>query len=106
MTERKWTPGPWHYERADIHHICHQGTVCDVTTVCNLENGEHAAANAHLIAAAPDLYEAAQLGAELAAYYDDDDDYLTIEAALFKARGFAMAKYEMRPANKRHERKV
>ena len=61
------TPGPWFEEiEADPEgdgprvFICHKGTVCDVTTVCNLEHSEGAPlakrqATARLIAAAPTL---------------------------------------------------
>jgi hypothetical protein len=64
------TPGPWHVEtEADWEddeptlYVCHAGTVCDGTTVCNFPPSHWAtldtrAANARLIAAAPDLLEA------------------------------------------------
>lgn len=57
MTERKWTHGPWVWVDGDLedrggepvaYHSCHGGVVVND-------------ANAHLIAAAPDLYEALEL---------------------------------------------
>lgn len=78
MTERKWTPGPWpvpHFARDDVNcdctYICAEyGGMGSIATidVCKSENFdwgddfgpdvEQAKANAHLIAAAPDMYEA------------------------------------------------
>ena len=54
-----FTPGPWFVERGveDFEgefYVCHGLTVCDATTVCN----PHIEPDAHLIAAAPDLFEA------------------------------------------------
>lgn len=61
MPDLKATPGPWHVEIIDeedgepfIYGVCSPETVCGATTVCNLLNK----ADAHLISAAPDLYEA------------------------------------------------
>jgi hypothetical protein len=58
-----YTPGPWFVERGhdedgaetETLHICHAGTVCENTTVCQVWND--AEANARLIAAAPELYD-------------------------------------------------
>ncbi|MDU4943895.1 MAG: hypothetical protein E6X23_20555 [Mixta calida] len=60
MSEFKGTPGPW--PGRDVH-ICHQDSaglrICFLTTSSDsrLREGE---ANAHLIAAAPELLEALQ----------------------------------------------
>lgn len=71
MTETKFTPGPWSVPKKYIsevehssgstiatcwHELCANQTI-DVTDIyeCSLEES---AANAHLIAAAPELYEA------------------------------------------------
>lgn len=62
--ETKWTPGPWHTCRAGYSTVYVEariggGTVQEVAacgpTVAGSEQQE---ANAHLIAAAPELYEA------------------------------------------------
>lgn len=67
-----WTPGPWVVETEAEPggddpevYVCHAGTVCDCTTVCNLQPSAVASvkqrqANASLIAAAPYLYAALQ----------------------------------------------
>ena len=65
MSDRKWTAGPWWVEvgtgeddEGDIY-VCHEGTSCTETTVVNFGMPTiEECANAHLIAAAPDLYEA------------------------------------------------
>jgi hypothetical protein len=62
-----FTPAPWFVERGhdedgaetETLHICHAGTVCENTTVCQVWND--AEANARLIAAAPELYEALEI---------------------------------------------
>ena len=60
----KWTKGPWHVEIGEDEndgdiYVCHPETECDATTIVNFEEPtDEDAANAHLIAAAPDLYEA------------------------------------------------
>ena len=62
------TPGPWWVEKGDgdctpktMIYVCHEGTSCDETTICNFDTtdrrGNHDA-NARLIAAAPDMLEA------------------------------------------------
>lgn len=60
----KWTKGPWWVEvgngeddEGDIY-VCHEGTVCNETTVANFgEPTIEECANAHLICAAPEMYE-------------------------------------------------
>lgn len=113
MKDTKFTPGPWcvpHF--ADDTHPCMcisvvgmhggMGGICDI----EIDNGlliseggndapdiEQAKANAHLIAAAPDLYEAlewAVLNADESEAGRDDEWYANFErcaAALAKARG-------------------
>jgi hypothetical protein len=56
MSETKWTPGPWRHEDGEW------GTVVDAPSgnVCALASVPRSrrVADAHLIAAAPDIYEA------------------------------------------------
>lgn len=105
------TPGPWSVEveadcdseQADIY-VCHAGTVCDVTVVCTIGQSAYVSpdqklADAHLIAAAPDLYEAVEAFVAYDEGHDDGpnagvqmmidyDHALTLaRAALAKARG-------------------
>jgi hypothetical protein len=78
MSETKFTPGPWEYVASTEAHGPYVigtwgGDICDCYTMSNLRDaavvnggtskpihfqGETADANARLIAAAPDLYEA------------------------------------------------
>lgn len=59
MTEAKFTKGPWHYEViSDTVEAGQHTTVCNMDIGCNQDENEENIANAHLIAAAPDLYEA------------------------------------------------
>lgn len=109
MGETKFTPGPWH---ASCHDVIGKRAIGDsgvrfwsVTPegkyrgdVANVGSAEHIGgiklgerdANAHLIAAAPDLYEALEaadkaLWAE--GYTVADPTVVKIAAALTKARG-------------------
>ena len=117
MTKTLWTPGPWsvpHFADDDTQCNCgyvlaEYGGMGAIATVhvCKEMRGDwgddegpdavSARANAHLIAAAPDLYEAL---ADLAAAYkslclmtgktfyeDDCSQYQRSTAALAKARG-------------------
>ena len=92
MTERKWTPGPWEASDKGFHpypYVCgpeddyEHGKDRPVVAYLVGMNTPH---NAHLIAAAPDLYEALEDAMyELQGYgYRDDARIL---AALSKARG-------------------
>lgn len=67
MTDKpQWTPGPWHCTAKHPRHISNKRgfkvAKCLIKTKgANLEISEdEALANAHLIAAAPELYEALQ----------------------------------------------
>lgn len=94
MTERKWTPGPWVYDEESqgewgTNYSIQQydNRLIDVAEMVGTKE------DAHLIAAAPELYEA------LEAFTDDSDCHDEAEwfearlrdarAALAKARGEA-----------------
>jgi hypothetical protein len=73
--------------RTDEMYIC--GCVFDTEPFCGVPAYSEARANAHLIAASPDMYDAL---AEVVEFFgdDDDDDWACIahaRAALAKARG-------------------
>lgn len=102
MTEPKFTPGPWELEDRAIKYIIHKPGEGHITRdICRMDSSTMAAfsqkANAHLIAAAPDLYKAL---AHLEPYLDAIVCYastieehppngfiLETKAALAKARG-------------------
>lgn len=100
MSELKATPGPWHAEENNIHTgsvaTCHWNGEqwWEVWTPMWVDGGS-AKANAHLIAAAPELYEALEEMVERYApgYHDCIDNGLpeceicNARAALAKARG-------------------
>ena len=102
MTERKWTPGPWvtdgfggilAYGSCDTIDCSVLGRIATAEDVFDTDSegrnwwaGGDKKANAHLIAAAPELYKAL----EMAALWLDVDgrfDLQVINAALAKARG-------------------
>ena len=112
--ERKWTPGPWAIDFSSVISKADalpagrvHGYGCGNDFVADLNDGEYHEytdrdeqdANAHLIAAAPDLYEALEecLNAEMArrkklkdgapASEYSDARIARIRAALSKARG-------------------
>lgn len=93
--ERKWTPGPW------VAGPRYRSIISDNPTGYEDEDsieayGGHLVcesvkwdANAHLIAAAPDLYEALEDLAKQTAVYMDDETVQVVASALRKARGEA-----------------
>lgn len=102
MTETKFTPGPWEAGRADVASIVDGvdskwiyagGDYCAIASGRVTGSWETVMANAHLIAAAPELYH------KLAAVrkWMDEDDLgpweavfcAEIDALLAKARGEA-----------------
>lgn len=61
----KFTPGPWWVEIGEgdddygTAYVCHKRTECPDTTICAFDGEDKFdAPNAHLIAAAPEMYEA------------------------------------------------
>ena len=92
MTDQpKWTPGPWRAVMGSRHVVDVFAGDRDVVSVYGGGVGfEYRDANAHLIAAAPDLYAALEaMTARMSLYSGHHDDALTAmgKAALAKARG-------------------
>jgi len=96
----KFTPGPWAvYPGTDGNEICavdHSPGLPIRQVICGPRRGENWIANAHLIAAAPDMYEALQDLIALAEHamreagdYDINGELEDARAALAKARGEA-----------------
>ena len=95
MSEAKFTKGPWTIESDDLERECYRsisgkghGALADV--VWQMEDDKNTGhrspkceANAHLIAAAPELYEA------LASIENDDG---SIPASIWEMRNAALAK--------------
>lgn len=97
MAEPKWTPGPW---RIEERLLVYAGTkwVASAKMYDSETTMEEAQANAHLIAAAPDLYRELENLVELAeaamraanrdgGEYDIEAELADARAALRKARG-------------------
>lgn len=84
MSERKWTPGPWAVR--DARGIRGANGECVASTYCAAP-----AEDAHLIAAAPDLYEALKRAAMWIEAGNDRTGPVLRQcyAALDKARGEA-----------------
>lgn len=98
MGGKNWTPGPWSYDGTGPHNVFG----CDILSsggdsIAGSWHGrsDTAQANAHLIAAAPDLYGAlewareALKSANIILAGQDREDCSFIDAALAKARGEA-----------------
>lgn len=66
MSEQRWTPGPWNQIRhEDACSRVGANTLLAVVYSTVFRDTENQAANAHLIAAAPDLYAALDAIADL-----------------------------------------
>lgn len=101
MSERKWTPGPWTVRQAYRSIISASPTGYDDAESIEAYGGHLVCesvkwdANAQLIAAAPDLYEALDYLVSCTQLADDadwsegDDPLSAARAALAKARGEA-----------------
>lgn len=86
MTERKWTPGPWEVAAGNGYD---QILAADGSSLMANETYypwvPYKMEDWHLIAAAPDLYEALELVDQ---YYGEDSDvFWKVREALAKARG-------------------
>ena len=98
MAETRFTPGPWEYDGMVTDDHGHGWFVrpCAARTISvEGRTDEEADANAHLIAAAPDLYNAlnrimdyAHTGASVKDIIPEDQpQFIAAYAALAKARG-------------------
>jgi hypothetical protein len=87
-----WTKGPWNFEadkEDDIVYVCHPETNSPDTTVCMFEvDGPEVIVNAHLIAAAPEMYAAIKTNCAFCDYQGDCGECAFAEV-LKKARGEA-----------------
>lgn len=86
--EENFTPGPWSVELDDgsLNIIAKAGPI----TVC--PGRAHSLGDAHLMAASPDLFEAAEEALKFTAAFSGSNDYAdsvssALRAALAKARG-------------------
>lgn len=99
MSEPKFTPGPWSFDGRDVVGMVGEIDTCIAECFDHSSIDRHnAKANAYLIAAAPELYEALEL---LVSYGDvfayragTENPYLKGKAALAKARGELMTPRE------------
>ena len=83
MSERKWTPGPWAVK--DARGIRGANGECVASTYCAAPTED-----AHLIAAAPDLYEALERMVTMCGNFGIVGSTVdAADAALTKARGAA-----------------
>lgn len=94
MTERKWTPGPWAKDRFEcLRSPEGQQVGLWGAGFSWVSRSDEAEANAHLIAAAPDMYELADLvnssfgGGRTITF--SDYDIARFASVLAKARGEA-----------------
>ena len=92
MTEPKWTPGPWrlgHRQKAKVGVDGKGWFDLAKVVVClkgSAEDSVEGTANAHLIAAAPDLYAALQAAFDMKVTCHTEWETMA-RAALAKARG-------------------
>lgn len=85
MSELKATPGPWEPRHDEL--VAKDGNTVAIFLCCGGQ--EVNAANAHLIAAAPELYEALEMMLKMVEFggFGKDAAMDTARSALAKARG-------------------
>lgn len=92
------TPGPWFTHisevRGDLCVVSDRAWICgEILNRVRTISEEEATANAHLISAAPDLFEALDMARRYmktclgSSFWDGPNPYPIIDAALAKARG-------------------
>lgn len=85
MNEKKWTPGPWYYDGA-IENVWGGAVTSGGRHIASGHGSDmEAAASAHLISAAPELYEALDNAVTLLNIHHPE--YKEGLRALRKARG-------------------
>lgn len=100
MSDTKFTPGPWAVSKQKARRVTANGIVICNAVLRNRGGPKHktymkdeheAEANASLLAAAPDLYEALHLVLDTYGFDSSTDSSIwqTVTAALSKARGEA-----------------
>lgn len=98
--ESKWTPGPWSVTDADDrreHPAIMSENDCLAHVWHNDLSRKRVVANAHLMAAAPDIAEAARpLAALVEAYTGSDAAMITVTAGELRALAAALSKAEGR----------
>lgn len=91
MAESKWTPGPWHWTKDIVigEYNLAPGILLTALTDGTPWGDEIDRANAHLIATAPDLYDAlkALLDRYIIMGCGEGPEALAAKFALAKARG-------------------
>ena len=114
MSKEKWTKGPWVVDQgAKVYCEDSTGSIvaqCDDFSFVFRDDGEQEA-NAHLISAAPDMYEALKVFADCVEQIDEEEsdeewakfrllvkDFRKASKALAKARGEIWVK----PSNSLH----
>ena len=86
MSEINFTPGPWKIKEHDMGEFIYCSQGYPLALPC--DRPEHNA-NSHLIAAAPDLYEALERCLEALIYHQCPNTVDMVIAVMSKARGKA-----------------
>lgn len=96
MTARKYTPGPWVWSQDEASGAPVRSLGNRTSLICAFEAWPPNAADAALIGAAPELYQACVIAEDVLAYLEDEigeghlevrDALHAVAAAIDKARG-------------------